>query len=83
MTTKDLEQQLDLVIDRAPRLRQAGVLELAVGGLTITLAPAIAEPDKTDAKPDKTDETTDVEDIWEDKVLFPAASRSKKKEASR
>lgn len=40
MTKADLEAQLTLIEERAPKLRKAGVLSLSIGDVQLELAPA-------------------------------------------
>lgn len=68
MTTKELEARIDLVIDRAPKLREAGVLELDDGELRVKLAPAAGEA------PTAKVEEVEPTDQWEDEHLFPKPS---------
>lgn len=60
--TKDLAAELlDLVIDRAKKMRDAGMLEVGLGeGVYVKLAPAELAPDETDVEED--DEDVDVLD---------------------
>lgn len=51
MTTKDLAAQLDLVIDRAPALRRAGVARVALGELELELAPHVEAGEAQPATP--------------------------------
>ncbi len=51
VTAPDL---LALIVERAPALRAAGVLSVAIDGFSVTLAPA--EPEATDDKPSDDDE---------------------------
>ncbi len=72
MTTKELAEQLDMVTARAPKLREAGVIEIDIAGvLRARFAPAVAEPGEavTEDQPPK--------DIWKDEVLFPNEQRKK------
>ena len=43
--TGDQAAILDLVLERAPKLRAAGVLSVAIDGLSVTLAPPEPPPD--------------------------------------
>lgn len=63
---------LDLVIDRAPKLRERGVLEVGItdtGAITFKLAPF--EPESSIDTAPKTDET---DDIWQDQDLYGRGS---------
>lgn len=73
MTKKDTGELIDLVIEKAPKLRELGVLELAVGDVSITLAPTQPAHEKTDAGEEerKRDEAERREDdIWQDPETF-------------
>lgn len=59
---------LDLVIAKAPALREAGVLELAVDGISVKLAPAKAP----DVQPVQEEEPE--ADVWQDPSTFGRTS---------
>lgn len=42
--SSDLRQQIDLLIERAPKLRAAGVTSLCLENISVTLAPPPVEP---------------------------------------
>ena len=65
MTKKEAAEILDLVIERAPKLREAGVIVLVADGLSIKLLPEAPKsgPEQKYEKPDP--------DIWKDEMLFP------------
>lgn len=66
MTTKEHAELLDLVISRAPKLREAGVIELGLaGGITLKLAAA------ADADAGDTDEEDQPEaNAWNDPASY-------------
>ena len=47
MTKQEASDLLDLVIARAPELREAGIRSVELGGLGFTLAPPELAPDDT------------------------------------
>lgn len=51
VTADAIARILDAIIDRAPRLRAAGVLSLAIGDVAITLAAAEQRADPAPATP--------------------------------
>lgn len=53
MTKKDAADLLDLVVEKAPALRRAGVVSVGVGDLTFELAPEELAADDRDIEPDQ------------------------------
>jgi hypothetical protein len=60
-------QLLDLLLAKAPELREAGVLELGIEGLTVKLAPAV--PASIDVVGDDTDDSKET-NMWNDPITF-------------
>lgn len=57
---------LALLIDRAPALREAGVLELTMDGVSVTLAPHEAPP----AEPDPRERVEEPANALDDELTY-------------
>lgn len=60
---QEAAELLDLIVERAPQLRAAGIRSVNVGGASFTLAPADLEPDMTDSEPEE-GPTDALHDPW-------------------
>lgn len=52
MTRQEAEDLLDLIVERAPTLRAAGIRSVNLGGASFTLAPAEIEESVDESEPE-------------------------------
>jgi hypothetical protein len=65
MTKQDAAELLDLIVERAPQLRAAGILTVELGGAGFTLAPAAMTDDDGAVENDEEPGPSDVlHDPW-------------------
>lgn len=68
------EAWINLLLERAPELRRAGVLSIGCEGYSAVLAPAEPEPDKGDDEDEGAGESDEPTNPWENPASYPTGN---------